>query len=201
MNDNETKECSVERFTELIARIRNAANEDKGPDRAYLAELRCGLHKTMQDRAWEHLIPYSDKLSIPAVRAVWCTVGGMASILVPKDLDCSSKPWWEYNFGTTMRKLARGEESGENGEKALKSFEPRFRRLLSCDDTILLCEMVASIGKAAESNQVHVNLKSLFWDLSHWDGEKHDEIRFRWSQQFFGSPGNTPDSEDKESGE
>lgn len=192
MNDNEKKEWPIERFLQWVAEI---VRKD---DRGTLAELRCGLSKTMQDRAWEHLIPYCDKLGIPAVRAVWCTVGGLAAILVPKGLDCSAKPWWEYNFGTTMRILAKGKETGEIGEKALKSFEPRFRRLLSCDDTILLCEMVAGIGKAAENNDVPVNLLSLFWDLSHWDGASHDDIRFQWSQQYFGGLWKTPDLENKE---
>ena len=193
----------MQRFASLIARIRKAANEDKGPDRAYLAELRCGLSKTMQDRAWEHLFPYCNKLSIPVVRATWCTVGGLAAILIPKDLDCGDKPWWEYNFGTTMRLLAKGKEKGKEAEKALKSFEPRFRRLLSCDDTTLLCEMIAGIGKAAENKGVQVNLKGLFWDLSHWESDKHDDIRLRWSQQYFEEPKATEkaDAESKGDGE
>ena len=194
MNDNETKEWPIDRFLQWVAEI---VRKD---DRGTLAELRCGLSKTMQDRAWEHLIPFCNKLAIPAVRAVWCTVGGLAAILVPKKLN-TDQPWWEYNFGMTMRILAKGSAHGEEIDKVLKSFEPRFRRLLSCDDTVLLCEMVAGIGKAACDKEVSVNLKGLFWDLSHWDGEKHDEIRFRWSQQFFGGPVKTPDSEGKECGE
>lgn len=194
MNDNETKEWPIDRFLQWVVEI---VRKD---DRGTLAELRCGLSKTMQDRAWEHLIPFCNKLAIPAVRAVWCTVGGLAAILVPKRLN-TDQPWWEYNFGMTMRILAKGSAHGEEIDKALKSFEPRFRRLLSCDDTVLLCEMVAGIGKAACDKEVSVNLKGLFWDLSHWDGEKHDEIRFRWSQQFFCGPVKTPDSEGKECGE
>lgn len=179
MNDNETKEWPIDRFLQWVAEI---ARKD---DRGTLAELRCGLNRTMQDRAWEHLIPFCENLGIPDVRAIWSTIGGLAAILVPKDLDCSGKPWWEYNFGATMRILAKGKQTGEGIEKALKSFEPRFRRLLSCNDTILLCEMVASIGKAAERNEVPVNLRSLSWDLSHWKGASHDDIRFQWSRQFF----------------
>ena len=192
----------MQRFAALLVKIKQATDNDKGPDRAYLAELRCGSNKTMQDRAWEHLIPYCDELDNPVVRAVWCTVGGLAAILVPKGLN-SDQPWWEYNFGMTMRILAKGKENGDGVDKALKSFEPRFRRLLSCDDTILLCEMVSSIGKAAESTGVRVNLRGLFWDLSHWEGDDHDDIRFRWSQQYFGSPRSrdTPNSNDKEGNE
>ena len=194
MNDNETKEYPIARFLNWVAEI------SRKDDRGTLAELRCGLSKTMQDRAWEHLIPFCKELSNPSVRAVWCTVGCLAAILVPKGLDCSAKPWWEYNFGTAMRILARGKETGEGGEKALKSFEPRFRRILSCSDTVLLCEMAASIGKVAENKGIKINLRGLFWDLSHWEGDSHDDIRFRWSQQFFGCPSSdeTPEVEDKE---
>ena len=190
---SETKEYPIDRFLQWVAEL------VRRDDRGALAELRCGLHKTMQDRAWEHLIPYCNELSNPSVRAVWCTVGGLAALLVPKNLD-SSQPWWKYNLGTTMRILAKGKETGERDEKALKSFEPRFRRILSCYDTVLLCEMIAGIGKVAEQTDTHVNLRGLFWDLSHWEGDSHDDIRFRWSQQFFGRPNSdeVPEVDDKE---
>lgn len=190
---SETKEYPIDRFLQWVTKL--VQRDDRGT----LAELRCGLSKTMQDRAWEHLIPCCKELSNPSVRAVWCTVGGLAAILIPKNLD-SNQPWWKYNFGTTMRILANGKETGERGEKALKSFEPRFRRILSCSDTVLLCEMVASIGKVAENKGIKINLRGLFWDLSHWEGDSHNDIRFRWSLQFFGctSSDRTPEVEDKE---
>ena len=51
MNDNETKEYPIDQF---LAWVADVARKD---DRGTLAELRCGLSKTMQDRAWDTLIP------------------------------------------------------------------------------------------------------------------------------------------------
>ena len=174
---NETKEYPIDRFlqwvTELVQR----------DDRGTLAELRRGLSETTQDQAWEHLIPYSADFAENADhRVVWCTIGGLAALLIPCGL-LSFEPW--NNIGTTMRALAKG--GGENDEtKALKTFEPKFRRVLSCDDTRSLCEIVIGVGRTAVVKNVPMNLKVLFWDLWNWsDQDKRETIRLKWAKQYF----------------
>lgn len=152
-------------------------------DRGKLAELRHGLSKTTQYQAWKHLIPYcGDFDSDAAHRAVWCAVGGLAAVLLPDGLS-ENKLW--SNLGTTMHDLAKGGDLDDE-TKALKSYEPKFRRMLSCTDTVSLCEMVVGIVRAAEVKRVPVNLRNLFWDLWNWDNpDKREETRLRWAKQYF----------------
>ena len=176
MNDNETKEWPIDRFLQWVAEV---VRKD---DRGTLAELRRGLSATTQDQAWEHLIPYcADFDENASHRVVWCTIGGLAATLVPDGL-ASTEPW--SNLGTTMRAIAKGADNDE--QKALKSFEPKFRRALSCGDTESLCELVAGIGRTAAVKGVPVNLKTLFWDLWSWDDpDKREAARLRWAKQYF----------------
>lgn len=173
---DETKEYPIDRFLDWVADV---ARKD---DRGTLAELRRGLSDTTQDQAWEHLIPYCDDFDTNESHcAVWCAVGGLAALLVPDGL-ISSEPW--SNLGTTMRAIAKGDGSDE--QKALKSFEPKFRRALSCGDTRSLCELVVGIGRTADAKGVPMNLKTLFWDLWNWDDlDKREQIRLRWAKQYF----------------
>ena len=174
---DDTKSYPIRRFLE---EVRSAARRD---DRAFLAELRCGLSGgERQERAWEHLVPFCRDFENPESRAVWCTVGGLATTLIPEGLEATDS--W-HNLGTTMRALAKGRETGDEA-KALQSFEPRFRRLLSCGDVLSLCDMLAGIGRAARAKGVPVNLEKLFWDLRDWnDPARNEDIRIRWAKQFF----------------
>ena len=173
---DEKKDYPIDRF------LRDVAQAVAKDDRGYLAELRRGLGGTTQEQAWEHLIPYcSDFDTDAAHRAVWCAVGGLAALLAPDGL-VSNEPW--NNLGTTMRTIAKGGEGDE--AKALKSFEPKFRRLLSCGDTVSLCELVVGIGRTAAVKSVPVNPRTLFWDLWNWDDpDKREEIRLKWAKQYY----------------
>jgi CRISPR type I-E-associated protein CasB/Cse2 len=174
---SETKEYSIDQFLQWVTEL--AQRDDRGT----LAELRRGLSETTQDQAWEHLIPYSSDFAENAEhRIVWCTIGGLAAMLIPGDLS-SSEP--RDNIGMTMRALAKG--GGDNDEtKALKTFEPKFRRVLSCDDTRSLCEIVVGIGRTAVVKGISMNLKVLFWDLWNWnDLDNREQIRLRWAKQYF----------------
>lgn len=171
---DEKKDYPIDRFLREVAQAKD--------NRGYLAELRRGLGGTTQDQAWEHLIPYcSDFDTDDAHRAVWCAVGGLAALLIPDGL-VSNDNW--NNLGTTMRTIAKGGEGDET--KALKSYEPKFRRLLSCGDTVSLCEMVVGIGRTADVKSVSVNLHALFWDLWNWDNpDKREGIRLKWAKQYY----------------
>lgn len=173
---NETYEWPIDRFLREVAAA--AARDDRG----CLAELRRGLSPATEDQAWEHLIRFCADFEDEGHRTVWCTIGGLAALLVPDGL-AANEPW--HNLGTTMRALAKG--TGENDEtKALKSFEPKFRRLLSCGDAVSLCGMVVGIGRTASAKSVPVNLRTLFWDLWNWDDpERRDGIRLKWAKQYF----------------
>lgn len=156
--------------------------ESNAKDRAYLATLRQGLSETTQMRAWEYLIPICNSFEEPSKRFVWCTVAGLAAIVIPDGL-ATHESW--NNLGTTMRDLAKGTNSSDVGA-ALKTFEPKFRRLLACHDTVELCEIVVGIGRTAVNKGVSINLEKLFWDLWTWDEpNKREETQLRWAKQFF----------------
>ena len=173
---DEQKDYPIDRFLREVERA--VAKDDRG----YLAELRRGLSETTQERAWEHLIPYCGDFDTDAAhRTVWCAVGGLAALLVPDGL-VSNEPW--SNLGTTMRSIAKGGEDDEAG--ALKSFEPKFRRILSCGDAVSLCELVVGIGRTAAVKGVPVNLRALFWDLWNWDdSDKREDVRLKWAKQYY----------------
>ena len=187
---NETTEWPIDRFLKDVAETVHQDNRGK------LAELRRGLSETTQDQAWEHLIPYcGDFDTNVAHRTVWCVVGGLAALLLPGGL-VATEPW--NNLGMTMRLIAKDDE-GE-AAKALKSFEPKFRRLLSCGDTVSLCELIVGIGRTATVKGVPVNLRNLFWDLWNWDDpEKREEVRLKWAKQYYRvfepRPSTSPDQE------
>jgi CRISPR type I-E-associated protein CasB/Cse2 len=174
---SETQEYPINKFLQWIAEL------VRRDDRGTLAELRRGLSETTQNQAWEHLIPYSADFAENADhRIIWCTIGGIAAILISEGLS-SSEPW--NNIGTTMRALSKG-GSEKDETKALKTFEPKFRRVLSCDDTHSLCEMIVGIGRTAAVKSVSMNLKSLFWDMWNWnDQDKRERIRLQWAKQYF----------------
>ncbi len=173
---NETKEWPIDRFLQWVAEI---VRKD---DRGTLAELRRGLSETTQDQAWEHLIPYCADFDRDADhRIIWCTIGGLAATIIPKGLASTDG---RNNLGTIMRSLAKGAGDGDEA-KALKSFEPKFRRALSCYGVNSLCEMVVGIGRTAAVKEVPVNLKSLFWDLWTWDDpDNREATRLRWAKQY-----------------
>lgn len=173
---DEKKDYPIDRFLRDVAQA--VAREDRG----YLAELRRGMSETTQDHAWEHLIPYCSDFDADAThRAVWCAIGGLAALLVPDGL-VSCEPW--NNLGTTMRTIAKGGKGDE--DETLKSFEPKFRRLLSCGDAVSLCELVVGIGRTADVKGVPVNLWALFWDMWNWDDlDKREGIRLKWAKQYY----------------
>ena len=189
---NEMTEWPIDRF------LKDVAETVRQDDRGKLAELRRGLSETTQDQAWEHLIPYCGDFDINAAhRAIWCVVGGLAAILAPDGL-LSSEPW--NNLGTTMRSIAKGNEGDE--AKVLKSFEPKFRRLLSCGDTVSLCELVVGIGRTAAVKGVAVNLRTLFWNLWDWDdSEKREDVRLKWAKQYYRVFEPHPDTSSDQEGE
>ena len=115
---SETKEYPIDRFLQWVAEL------VRRDDRGTLAELRRGLSETTQDQAWEYLIPHSvDFADSDEHRFVWCTVGGLAAMLLPSGLS-SSEPW--NNIGTTMRALAKGGGDIRPTQAALQKAKARF---------------------------------------------------------------------------
>jgi CRISPR type I-E-associated protein CasB/Cse2 len=80
--------------------------------------------------------------------------------------------------------LALG-QPGESKEKALKSFDARFRRLLTCEDAVELCDRLRSIIQAADHKGIGVDYERLFWDLQTWH-KPEKKVKLRWAESYWG---------------
>jgi len=164
----------AERIDVFLAELSGyVKREEHGP----LADLRRGFSKTTEHRAWPYLAKYCD-LTSARQRAIWQTIGaGFATIRESENVD---------NLGHTMRGLAIGERKGKSEQtEALKSFDGRFRRLLTCRTPEQVCEHLPGIIRAASRKGVGVNFRQLFWDLMSWNSDKRD-IRVEWAAAYWG---------------
>ncbi len=183
MNDNETKECPIDRFLQWIADL------VRRDDRGTLAELRRGLSPTTREQCWPHIIRFAKSdFENETLRTVWCSIGGLAALMIPKGFVTDDD---NDNLGTTMQKLAFKAMPTTNGqreskEKALKDFSPRLRRILDALDSIPLCEMAVRIVRMAASKDVPVNLRNLFLNLCSWDNaENREKTRLKWTRRYY----------------
>ena len=159
----------IDRFLDYITQAINRG------DRGTVADLRHGLADASAHRAWPHIALFTD-LTNDTHRAVFMTVGGGMAILGGSDARAG-------NLGATMRRLALS--GGEKGEKALKSFDARFRRLLTCRDTSEVCGRLVSVFRAAQSKSIGINFRQLFWDLWNWE-KQNDKVVTQWAAAYWG---------------
>src|SRR6056297_2447042 len=125
-------------------------------DRGALADLRRGFSPGTEHRCWPYIAVYCD-LSKKRERIIWQTIAaGFATFEQTAD---------SGNLGATMRRLALDGAPG-SPEDALKSFDARFRRLLSCDSVVEVCERLVGIIKAAKSKSIiPIDFEVLYEDL------------------------------------
>ncbi len=161
-------------------RIMSFLEKNKG-NRGVMADLRCGFSTAREHRAWPHIAPYCDldkewsRIPVQTVCAAFATQPGMT----------------EYgNIGTTLRKIAQGQ-----GSDGLASFEGRFRRLLTSNDKLELCDLIPSVIRAAKSKDVPVNYHRLYCDICWWGQDK----KVDWAAEYWGEKPNRT-TKDQEGG-
>lgn len=138
-------------------------------ERGVMADLRCGWSPAKEHRAWPHIANYCP-LDNDFKRTIVQTVAaGFAT--QPKKAD-------KGNLGTTIRQMV--------GKEGLASFEGRFRRLLTCPDTIELCKLVPGIIRAAKAKDVAINYATLYCDLIYWNGGR---AKVEWAEAYWGTTG------------
>jgi len=170
MTEQEVKQKDIKQF---LAGLQQFVQRD---DRAALADLRRGFSPGTEYRAWPYIVDVCD-LRDDRQRQIWLTIA--AGFATHKGTDPEAG-----NIGSTLRKLAKG-QPGKSEEEALKSFDARFRRLLTCDDTIELCERLRGVIRAAERKGITINYERLFWDLQKW--HKPDaKVKICWAQSYWG---------------
>lgn len=149
----------------------------KAKDRGALADLRRGFSEATENRAWPYLAEWCD-LRKERDRRIWQTVAaGFATL---------EKTVTAGNMGATLRAIAIGNR--KDRKEALKSFDGRFRRLLTCHTAEDVCERLPGILRAAKQKEkdVDVDFRQLFWDLVCWSGDKRD-VKVEWAAAYWGA--------------
>jgi CRISPR type I-E-associated protein CasB/Cse2 len=168
----------------ILQFLKWATGRVEAKDRGALADLRRGFSPGTEHRCWPYIAVYCD-LSKKRERIIWQTVAaGFATLEQTAD---------SGNLGATMRRLALDGASGST-EDSLKSFDARFRRLLTCDSAVEVCERLAGIIKAAKSKSIiPIDFKVLYEDLFYW-GEC---VKCRWAASYWGGQKDEGDEADQ----
>ncbi len=164
MKTQGTESSHITRFLEhLQAMVR---------DRGVMADLRHGLSKATEYRAWPHIAPWC-RLDNDRQRRIWLTTAAGFAI--------HQRTTGSGNMGTVLRGVATGDGRGADG---LATFDARFRRLLACPSATEVCDHLPGILRAAERQGVGVNFVRLFKDLLYWN----DRVKVQWAQEYWSTP-------------
>ncbi len=152
-------------------------------DRGRMADLRHGLSKATEYRAWPHVAPWlGDRFSNDKARAILIVIG--AAFAMQCDLQTGGGG---LDMGGVLRRVALGKGGGAGGLEGLATFDARFRRLLSCDSAEEVCEHLPGIIRAATraTPPVVIDLSRLYQDLTYWG----DRVKLRWAQSYWAVQG------------
>lgn len=165
MGQTDTKKQShIERFIDYLT--------TQVEDRGVMADLRHGLSRATEYRAWPHIAPWC-KFDDDRERRIWLTTAAGFAI--------HQRTANFGNMGTVLRSLATGDGRGEKG---LETFDARFRRLLACSSAVEVCDHLAGVLRAAERKSVSINFTQLFTDLKYWG----DRVKVQWAAKYWGAP-------------
>ncbi|RLB95739.1 MAG: type I-E CRISPR-associated protein Cse2/CasB [Deltaproteobacteria bacterium] len=140
-------------------------------DRGMMADLRRGFSEATEDRAWPYVARWCD-LTNDRERIIYQTV--MAAYAHHPEV--SEKG----NMGHVLRSLAMGDGRGEDG---LKTFDGRFRRLLTCNSAQEACQHLIGIIRAVAQKEIRINYICLLKDLWYW-GKR---VKLSWASAYWGS--------------
>lgn len=171
---NEQQEPPINR---LLSELAIAVKRD---DRGLLANVRRGFSESTEIRAYPYVAPYCD-LTDARERRIVLTVAAGYAMLAPTGLARSNCG----NLGATLRRLAL-KGTSESPDNALTTFEARFRRLLTCQTTLELCEHLVTLLRAAANKESPVDFKQLYWDLQDWDRRERRDVRVAWAKGYWG---------------
>ena len=179
--EEERKPSSIRQFLNLLE------GYVKKDDRGALAHLRRGFSEATEYRAWPYIAGWCRNLANDRDRRIWLTVSaGFATHL--RTVHGSG------NMGDVVRRLATGGDTRRPLE-ALKSFDGRFRRLLTCSSAEELSRHLQGIIRAAERKGIPVDFEQLFWDLIRWENPE-SKVRIKWAAAYWATETQTEGGED-----
>ncbi|ODS31182.1 MAG: CRISPR-associated protein Cse2 [Candidatus Scalindua rubra] len=149
------------------------ALEKHKDDRGVMADLKRGFSDSTADRTWPYLSKWGCDIVNDRERIIYQTVSAAYAVTKGCSTDKDN-----YNIGTVCRQLAIGDG---RGDKKLKTFEARFRRLLTCSSVDEISGHLTGIIRAAAAKNIAINFKRLFKDLWYYS----DNVKLEWASEYW----------------
>lgn len=164
----------LERYRQMEEkRLRHQQGEQSA--RGVLADLTHGFNERTGYRAWPHVAPWCQDFADDRERLITLTVAAGFALFAQKGKRTATDG---NNLGTVLRALALGSGAGD---KALETFDSRFRRLLSCASAEELCQRLPGVLRAAERRDVPMDFTRLYEDLDCWG----EEVKVAWAKSYW----------------
>ncbi|MGR3219374.1 MAG: type I-E CRISPR-associated protein Cse2/CasB [Candidatus Anammoxibacter sp.] len=169
-----------EKVDKSIERLMSALDNHKArDDRGVMADLKRGFSENTADRSWPYLAKWGCNITNDRERQTFQLVSASYALTKSCNID-------KYNMGDVCRTLAMGDSHNEKEkEKGLKSFDARFRRLLTCSSRDELCKHLVGVIRAAAVKDIAINFRQLFKDLWYWPGN----VKLYWAEHYWKSEG------------
>lgn len=169
MSEQTMETTDIDRFLGYVDRA--AHREDRG----VLADLRRGFSPGTEYRTWPHIAQFCN-LADERMRRIYMTVGAGCAF--------QEGSAGAGDMGLTLRTIAL--DNHEGGDKALSTYEARFRRILTATTAVEVCGLLTGVLRIAARKGISVNYRRLFWDLVMWDNPEK-KIKMRWARSFWKS--------------
>lgn len=141
-------------------------------NRGLMADLRCLLVASKQQRAW----PALNRLNIPIDDENKSLIAGLYATH-PEETS-------QGNFGTTCKAIQAKRDSFSKGDDKVTPIERRFQHLLAAERGEELSGRVTRMVLMAKAQGVSVNYEKLETDLKFWS----ERTRREWATAFW-APG------------
>ena len=136
---------------------------------AFRAAMRRADNPATASFAWEYLVDWCD-ISKDRERLSFALIGAAVANALPQ-VD------GEANLGELLRKCCSSSDDVEREKR-------RFRRILSCDSTAELCNVLRPVLKYLQSNsKAPIGYARLLSDILYFN----ERVKLRWAESFFGN--------------
>ena len=136
---------------------------------AFRAAMRRAANPATAAFAWEHLVAWCD-ITKEWERLPFALIGAAVADVLP---DADGKA----DLGELLRKCCSSPDDMEREKR-------RLRRILSCDSTAELCNVLRPVLKYLQSNsKVPIGYATLLSDILYFS----ERVKLRWAESFFGN--------------
>lgn len=151
-------------------------------DTAFCAALKRADNPDTEYQSWEYLADYGVNLEYEVQRLPFTTVFAAAAR--------------SSNSTDGFMTLGQALLVAYDGDRDSAPARSRLRRILACDTTEEVCDVLHSMLRLIESKGVSISYGLLLRDLKYFD-KNPEQTKARWAQEFFGKK--TDDTEEDNS--